>query len=234
MNNTHIENFISNTSTSSTPEEIHNKLSVAVNQSDVCDEQLISVQGQVRNKTFFSVVSERKSVGLNKEAKNHEGINALDIALYFLHCVDRDAGDTISPLKLQKLVYYAQAWSLALRSQPLFPEQIQAWVHGPVVYEVWDAYKKYKYGTIPEPDGGLPEFAEDQVEILDEVWNTYGELSAKRLEQLTHSEMPWINARQGLDPGERSQNIITQEDMRFYYSSLMVEDGNKEEASTFT
>lgn len=149
--------------------------------------------------------------------------SALDIARYFLYRVDRDVGETISPLKLQKLVYYAQAWSLVLRDKPLFPEKIQAWIHGPAIYEVWDNYKEYQYGSIPEPKEELPDFEEDEIEVLEEVWNTYGELSAKRLEDLTHSEDPWINARNGLSPAEKSSNVISHEDMKTYYASFLEE-----------
>jgi uncharacterized phage-associated protein len=78
--------------------------------------------------------------------------SALDVARYFLCRVDREAGDTISPLKLQKLVYYAQAWSLVFRSQPLFDQDIEAWVSGPIVRDVWQEYKAYKYSDIPAPD----------------------------------------------------------------------------------
>ncbi|MBD2181756.1 DUF4065 domain-containing protein [Planktothrix sp. FACHB-1355] len=149
--------------------------------------------------------------------------SALDIARYFLYRVDRDAGDTISPLKLQKLVYYAQAWSLVLRDKPIFQEDIQAWVHGPAVYEVWDAYKDFRHGAIPEPQEELPEFEEDELEVLEEVWTAYGELSAKRLEDLTHSEAPWINARKGLEPAKKSSNVISHEDMKAYYTSFLEE-----------
>lgn len=187
-----------------------------------------------------NVMSETQGITLakdkfNSQEKKHEKephtTDALDVACYFLYRVDREVGDTISPLKLQKLVYYAQAWSLALKDKPLFPEEIQAWVHGPVVYKIWDAYKEYRYSAIPLPSDPLPEFVDDQIEVLDEVWNAYGELSAKRLEQLTHSETPWIKARQGLNAGERSQNIISLDDMKSYYLSLVVEDGEEEQNS---
>ncbi|HLO48870.1 MAG TPA: type II toxin-antitoxin system antitoxin SocA domain-containing protein [Kamptonema sp.] len=152
--------------------------------------------------------------------------SALDVARYFLCRLDREAGDTISPLKLQKLVYYAQAWSLVFRNHPLFDEDIEAWVHGPVVREVWKEYQDYKYSDIPESvDLSDIEFEEDEREVLEEVWSVYGELSAKRLEELTHSENPWIQARKGLEPAEKSTNIISHEQMKNYYASLGVGGG---------
>ncbi|NJK73421.1 MAG: DUF4065 domain-containing protein [Richelia sp. CSU_2_1] len=147
--------------------------------------------------------------------------SALDVARYFLCRVDRESGDTISLLKLQKLVYYAQAWSLVFRSQPLFFQDVEAWVSGPVVRDVWNEYKAYKYSDIPVPDNFDGEFEEDELEVLEEVWNAYGELSAKHLAELTHSEMPWLNARKGLEPAETSTNIISHDDMKDCYSSLV-------------
>ena len=147
--------------------------------------------------------------------------NALDVARYFLCRVDREAGDTISPLKLQKLVYYAQAWSLAIRNQPLFAQTIEAWVSGPVVRDVWDEYQAYKYRDIPAPDTLDATFDADELEILSEVWDAYGELSAKRLQDLSHSESPWLNARQNLDPAQKSTHPISHEEMQSYYANLV-------------
>ncbi len=147
--------------------------------------------------------------------------SALDVARYFLCRVDREAGDTISPLKLQKLVYYAQAWSLVFRSRPLFAQDIEAWVSGPVVRDVWNEYKTYKYSDIPAPDNFEKEFEEDELEVLEEVWNAYGELSAKHLVELTHSEMPWLNARKELEPAEKSTKIISPDDMKSYYAPFV-------------
>ena len=148
--------------------------------------------------------------------------NALDIARYFLCRVDREAGDTISPLKLQKLVYYAQAWSLVFRNKPLFFQDIEAWVSRPIICDVWDEYKPYHYRDIPPPEELEIKFAKDEVEVLEEVWDAYGELSARHLKELTHSETPWLNARKDLEPAQPSNNIISQSDMKAFYS-LMVE-----------
>jgi uncharacterized phage-associated protein len=75
-----------------------------------------------------------------------------DAAKYFLAQVSEDAGDLISNLKLQKLLYYAQGFHLALYDEPLFPEAIEAWTHGPVVPDLYRHYKKYGAGAIPCPE----------------------------------------------------------------------------------
>jgi uncharacterized phage-associated protein len=145
--------------------------------------------------------------------------SALDIALYFLHQVDREAGDTLSALKLQKLVYYAQVWSMVLRNQPMFPEPIEAWKHGPVVRPVWEHYQQYNRSAIPQPEQPLPDFTSSEFEVLDLVWNRFGELSAHQLRNLTHAELPWQIARQGLPDDARCSNPLSLEDMRTYHTS---------------
>ncbi|MFG6097361.1 DUF4065 domain-containing protein [Leptothoe sp. ISB3NOV94-8A] len=145
--------------------------------------------------------------------------SALDIATYFLHRVDREAGDTISALKLQKLVYYAQVWSMVLRDQPLFQQPVEAWKHGPVVRELWETYNDYRHEAIPAPSAQLPPFAPGELEVLDFVWARYGELSAHQLRELTHSEPPWQNTRDGLASDEASNRVISLEEMKTFHSA---------------
>jgi len=72
-----------------------------------------------------------------------------DAARWFINRADRLAGDDMTHLKLQKLIYFAQAWHLANTGEPLFREDMQAWTHGPVVPSVWHAYKQYQWEPIP-------------------------------------------------------------------------------------
>lgn len=74
---------------------------------------------------------------------------ANDVAKWFLSRVDRDSGDSITHLKLQKLVYYAQAWNLAHFGEPLFDEELKAWTHGPVAPSVWHEYKDSRWDALP-------------------------------------------------------------------------------------
>lgn len=76
-------------------------------------------------------------------------MRAIDVARYFLALADEEAGDLVSNLKLQKLLYYAQGFHLAMTGRPLFDEPIQAWMHGPVVPAVYHAFKVYGSGPIP-------------------------------------------------------------------------------------
>jgi uncharacterized phage-associated protein len=115
-----------------------------------------------------------------------------EVADYFLSQADPEAGDSISNLVLQKLVYYAQGFSLALFGNPLFPEAIYKWQHGPVVPELYSKYKQYGSGPIPAPEGvELDKFPAEVRELLDEVYAECGQYSAWKLRDMTHSEAPW-------------------------------------------
>ena len=121
-----------------------------------------------------------------------------DIAKYFLSLSDEDAGDLISNLKLQKLLYYAQGFYLAIYDMPLFSEPIEAWEHGPVVPKVYHEYKSYGREAIPEPDDINMKIYPDEVqELLDDVYSTFGQFSAWKLRNMTHEEPPWNNTKQG-------------------------------------
>lgn len=140
------------------------------------------------------------------------------IADWFLAKVDREAGDSITHLKLQKLVYYAQAWALALLDRPLFEEDFQAWAHGPVVRSLFDRFNGSGWSALDGPES-VPEMDEDIRGLLEEVFRVYGEHTAKTLENLTHQEAPWINARGVCAPEERCTNIIPKEAMRAFYQA---------------
>ena len=151
------------------------------------------------------------------------------VADYFLLQVDALAGDTISNLKLQKLCYYAQAWSLALDDQPLFAERIEAWAHGPAIPPLYGRFKKYGWQAIDPTDivtDPVRDLHADHKALLDNVWKRYGPLTGTQLEHLTHREHPWIDARGDTPPGERCTAEITHDSMRaFYRRRLKSSDG---------
>lgn len=153
---------------------------------------------------------------------------ANDIADWFLATLDRSAGDAITHLKLQKLVYYAQAWSLALLDRPLFDEDLQAWTHGPVARSVWQRFREQGWQALPPPE--LVPDVEPEVEaLLDDIADAYGEQSALRLEELTQSEDPWLVARGGTPIELRSMTAISKEHMRDFYRALYERVGDEEE-----
>lgn len=142
-----------------------------------------------------------------------------DIANYFIRLAN-ETGSFISNLKLQKLVYYAQAWHLAIYGEPLFKAQFQAWVHGPVIRGLWAKYKKYRYNPIDE-DPPEVEFDEQTAGFLKEVADVYLGEDAYKLELMTHQEDPWIEARADLPPDAASSAVISNESMKQYFSKRL-------------
>ncbi len=140
------------------------------------------------------------------------------VAKYFISSFQKkDKG--VSNLKLQKLLYYAQAWHLALYGNPLFRDPIQAWVHGPVVPSVFREYKDYAWRPITqEVKADAPS---DLAFHLKEVTRVYGEFDATTLERMTHQETPWKETRGSLSPDESSNREITQESMKKYFSARL-------------
>jgi len=149
-----------------------------------------------------------------------------DIADWFLCAVDRESGDVITHLKLQKLLYYAQAWSLVLLDRPMFNAEIQAWTHGPVVPVIFRKYADYKMENIPTPDNCPQDIGKEVEEVLQDVMRTYGIYEAKYLEKLTHQEEPWKEARKGLPLEARCNNIISLVTMKEFYNKMQTGELN--------
>lgn len=143
--------------------------------------------------------------------------DALEVANHFLDLADRDR-TALSPLKLQKLVYFAHGWHLALTGKPLIDEQVECWPHGPVIPSLYHEFKQYgrdaigerahRYGSADDDDevnlfvmpSGTSEsnFARD---LIDRIWQVYGVFSAEKLSNMTHDpEGPWAKVR-----GDRSK-----------------------------
>ena len=142
-----------------------------------------------------------------------------DVANYFLKTQDTEAGDLMTNMKLQKLVYYAQGFYLAMTDTPLFNEPIEAWTHGPVCVPLYYMYKEYESGAIPIPVDVNANilFDEKQHEVLDLVHTYFGQFSAWKLRNLTHEEPTWMNAA-------HNRGEITHEAMRTYFKTQLIED----------
>ena len=143
-------------------------------------------------------------------------VRAIDVAAYIL----REQGE-MPAMKLQKLVYYSQAWSLVWDDKSLFRDRIEAWANGPVVRNLYKAHRgQYLLSSIP---GGDPEKLNNvQRETVDAVLEFYGDKTSHWLSALTHMEDPWRNTRKeaGLLSGQRGKALISHASMAEYYSSL--------------
>ena len=122
--------------------------------------------------------------------------------------------------KMQKLCYYAQAWCYALKGYRFMDTDFQAWVHGPVSPALWERFKGFGYNPIRIKGSIKNVIAPEDVGLLEDVWETYGEETGNSLETLTHREEPWIEARRGYEPDERCTVVILPETMAKYYKSI--------------
>jgi uncharacterized phage-associated protein len=142
-------------------------------------------------------------------------VHVCDVAAFIL-----EERGTMTAMKLQKLVYYSQAWSLVWDEQPLFPEAIQAWANGPVAPDLY-ARHRGKFSVSPGEISGAPEkLSRDQQDTVAGVLLYYGDMTAQQLSDLTHAETPWNKARGDLAPGAASSAEITLDMMAEYYGTL--------------
>lgn len=141
--------------------------------------------------------------------------NVFDVAQYIVNKIGQ-----ISTVKLQKLVYYCQAWSLAWDDEPLFEEEFEAWASGPVAPKLYEKHRgSYKSPTQIQ-GANVSHLSENQIETIDVVLKAYGGKSPDWLVTSTHMEDPWKEARGDLADGQRGHNVISKESMLAYYSSL--------------
>jgi uncharacterized phage-associated protein len=155
-----------------------------------------------------------------KNEEKQYNASSLDVAEYILQ-----QKGPVSPLKLQKLVYYAQAWSLALDEEPIFDESIEAWKNGPVVRSLLENTRNQDYVTSIY-SGNPSQIDEDLQDTITAVLICYGQKSGDILQHLTHNEDPWIDARNDAQANKissidvKEKKVISQESMKEYYSSL--------------
>lgn len=140
-----------------------------------------------------------------------------DVAAYILGKQGR-----MTTWKLQKLCYYAQAWSLVWDEEPLFKERIEAWAGGPVVPKLYSWHRGRFHVETPPPSGAPDRLDSDQRETVDAVLESYGDMPGAVLSDLTHEEAPWRDARwrAGLQLGQRGNAQIRLDSMADYYNGL--------------
>ncbi len=149
--------------------------------------------------------------------------SVFEVAKWFLDKED------ISPKRLQKLVYYVQAWSYTLFDKPFIfegnqPAQFEAWQHGPVNRTLYHKYSGYGWNKIHLQDERVTGFSDMDLDLLESVWETYRDYSPNEIENLTHQEDPWIKARKrsNVVDGDSSDEIIDPNDMKNYYNSIYI------------
>jgi uncharacterized phage-associated protein len=126
--------------------------------------------------------------------------SAQQIAEYLIWLAANERPDEpwyLTPLQLQKPLYYAQGWMLAEQGRPLFGDALEAWRHGPVVPTVWQSFNRHGARPITEVPGAEPALAEADRLAVRDAWDVYKGYTAWELSDLTHEERPWLEARAG-------------------------------------
>ena len=144
-------------------------------------------------------------------------LSAQDVADFFLHPLVEEDGELITNLKLQKLLYYAQGYALAILDRPMFPETIEHWTHGPVVPEIYHKYKNYGYSALPPVEIDLNKYKSEEIHILQRVRNEKGRYTAWALRNKTHKESPWLNTH--------NNEEMTKESIEKYFAETLLEPG---------
>lgn len=139
--------------------------------------------------------------------------NLTDVAQCFLYLDNSNDGDGISNLKLQKLMYYAQGFHCAIFDNPLFSDEICAWTHGPVVENLYHQYKHHASNHISAAQTFDKEsLTKDEFELIEEVFEVFGQYSAWKLRNMTHEEAPWLEY-------EAEAGIIPKQDITEYFKA---------------
>jgi uncharacterized phage-associated protein len=138
--------------------------------------------------------------------------------------------EEVTPLMLQKLLYFIQGVSYAVYGRPMFAEDCEAWVHGPVYPEVYELFRDFKYNPIEDARFAIFEGVEDALtpgerKVVDLVVDTFGLYGGKVLEKITHNEEPWKKARKGYTDNIPSNVPLTKESIRDYYVSVNAQYG---------
>jgi uncharacterized phage-associated protein len=157
-----------------------------------------------------------------KNIKKQKTYRANNIAKYFIYLASKDIigegggeREGITNLKLQKILYLAQAYYLAKFKKPLFNDRIEAWQYGPVIPNVYQEYKKNSNDPIIIPKDETSLLEEDK-DNLKKIWDLFGKYSTTKLVNITHSHNPWIEANKS------KSKEITQKSIRDYYTPLFV------------
>ena len=133
--------------------------------------------------------------------------------------------EEVTPLMLQKILYFIQGVYSALYGRPIFIEDCRAWVHGPVFPEVYELFRDFKYNPIDDArfallEGTAATLTEDEKEVIDLVVNTFGMYGGKVLERITHNEEPWKEARRGYEESIPSCELLQKERIMKYYEAV--------------
>ena len=213
------------TNTTLKDESTLSKDAIASEEDTIAYEKVVNTTNlEITKDTNFEPLEDGNWEVAQNQAPEPPQVRVFDVAAYILAKMG-----LMTTMKLQKLVYYSQAWSLVWDEAPLFEEAIEAWANGPVVRELFD-YHRGIYEISEMPIGNPRLLNQEQLETVDAVLDYYGDKSAQWLIDLTHMEDPWKQTRRGLQPLERGNRVMSLDTIADYYSSLPTEEDFEDEA----
>jgi len=144
----------------------------------------------------------------------------LTVISYVFHTMQE-----VTPLTLQKLLYYIQGFSYALCGHEMFSEDCEAWVHGPVYHKVYDMFRDFRYSPIDDARFSILKekeatLSDQEKQVIDLVLSTFGMYGGKVLEEITHNEDPWRDARKGYDVMEHGNDIVSKASIKSYFDKV--------------
>jgi uncharacterized phage-associated protein len=151
-------------------------------------------------------------------------IDSIDLAYYI---INNKRYNNLSHLKLQKLLYYIQSWHLVFFDKKLFDDDFQAWVHGPVSRKIYDVFKDESIlhdelsPNLSKGNNIESILSDEQLQLINDVLDEYGDKTPYHLECLTHEEKPWKEARGNCSLNEKCTNTINENTIKEYYTSLI-------------
>lgn len=173
-----------------------------------------------KNYDFITDIAYKKAISRITEMKLEE--DKSKIYLISKHIIAK-IGD-ITPLALQKILYYIDGFSSIFLEKNIFEDNCEAWVHGPVYRQIYDRFKVYQYHSIDKEDflnyETITGISESEINLVDEIINSFGCYSGKILEEMTHQSIPWKLARVGKNIDENSNQIIKKEDMDLFFRDV--------------
>lgn len=190
------------------------KLYQILNNVNDMEEILESNKNNITQRTYHSV---KNAI---YQLKNDTSIPLKDIDLIAEYIIK--TCQEITPLALQKILYYAQGFYTTFFGENLFKDDCEAWVHGPVYTNIYNKYKNFGSSNIDiEVLDDVDEIIdEEKRELIDVVIKCFGYYNGKALEKMTHYETPWIKSRKGLRIDEKSNHIILKEDIEEYFTKV--------------
>ena len=187
-----------------------------MDHGSVVGNKKMAIVMEYMKKRICSIKNLRRSLR-KKYPKLFKNYPALDVAIWFINSIDREAGDSITNLRLQKFLYLSEAWHQVMVGEDLLMEEFEAWAHGPVVSEIYNIFKDYGWKALEPMEPFHVKFPEETLEVLNLVKEVYDSFTTRQLEEIVCQHQPYINARAGFAPEARCTNIIPKQEIKRFF-----------------